>query len=245
MNIDLKEVDKRVVEDPQDIFEIIQLIFYKREEVDLTKEHLWAVSLNKARKIVAIELVSMGSKDRTIADPGDVFRIPLYKSASKLILVHNHPSGILKPSDSDMDLTNRLMKAGDILDIEVMDHIIVTERSFFSFQDNGLIEKLEVDTKYALSYIYERKMGKKLNQLKEDVEKAKKKGIQIGRQEGKKEGIEEGIKKGAKEEKIEIAYGLFSFGVDAKIVKESTGLSDYWITRIKNDIERSKLPSKK
>ena len=80
MKIEVQNADKIKVQNPADTFEIIQKIFYqKKDEVDLMKEHFWSISLNNDMKILAIELVSIGCKDRVIADPGDVFRIPLYK----------------------------------------------------------------------------------------------------------------------------------------------------------------------
>ena len=190
MKINVENEEHINIQDPRDIWEIIQRIFYQKEgEVDLMKEHLWAFSLSKAHKILNIELVSMGSKDRTIADPGDIFRVPLYKSSSYVILVHNHPAGVLKPSQADIDLTNKLIKAGDILDIKVIDHVIVSDKSFFSFELTGLIEQLQMDNKYALTFVYKKKMERKMEELKKSVEREKKKfGIQK-KKEGKKEGL--------------------------------------------------------
>ena len=222
MQIKLENTGNKV-QDPQDIYEIIQRVFYqKKGEVDLHKEHFWVFCLNKSLKILALELVGIGSKDRVIADPGDVFRLPLYKSSSYVVLAHNHPSGSLKPSDSDMELTNRLMKAGDILDVKVIEHVIVTDKSYFSFHNNGLIDKLEMDTSYALSFIYEKKMTKKMEKLKAEVER-----------EGKKRELA-GIKKG----KQEIARNLILQGVDLKIIQASTGLSAQQIVRLKNQIKQ-------
>jgi len=241
MKIEIENGDNIKVQHPEDTFEIIQKIFYqKKDAVDLMKEHLWTISLNRAMKILAIELVSIGCKDRTIADPGDVFRVPLYKSSSYVILVHNHPSGNLRPSDADMDLTNRLIKAGEILDVKIIDHVIVTNRSFYSFQEHGLIEKLELDSKYALSFIYEKRVAKRFKELKVEVEKERKKGklagIKIGEERGLKKGEEKGIKKG----KIEIAREMLLKDMDSKIIQELTGLSRQWIGRFKKEIDQKK-----
>ena len=238
MQIKLENTGNKV-QDPQDIYEIIQRVFYqKKGEVDLHKEHFWVLCLNKSLKILALELVGIGSKDRVIADPGDVFRLPLYKSSSYVVLAHNHPSGSLKPSDSDMELTNRLMKAGDILDVKVIEHVIVTDKSYFSFHNNGLIDKLEMDTSYALSFIYEKKMTRKMEALKKEVEKQKK----AIRLEGKKEGIQEGKKlgeaRGIEKGKKEIARNLIAQGVDLKIIQASTELSAQQIVRLKNQIKQ-------
>ncbi len=225
------------IKHPDDIFEVIQIIFYRREgEVDLMKEHLWAFSLNKQKKILSLELVSMGTKDRTVADPGDIFRVPLYKSSSYVILVHNHPSGGLKPSQSDMDLTNKLIKAGDLLDISVIDHVIVTDKSFFSFATAGLMDKLQEDNKYALSFVYKKKMKKKMEELKRSVEKEK---LEFGKIK-LKEGKEKGKLEGAKKRNQEIAKQMLSEGIEKDVIARVTGLTHQWIGRIKNQLESKK-----
>ena len=217
MRIEVENAENIKVQHPEDTYEIIRKIFYDRhDEVDLMKEHFWTIALNKALKILAIELVSIGCKDKTIADPGDVFRVPLYKSSSAVVLVHSHPSGDLQPSEADLELTNRLMKAGDILDIKIIDHVIVTKHSFYSLRESGHIEKLKWDTTYALSFIYEKKVSKRMEQLKAEVEKERKKGKREGLKEGKQEGEKIGLEKGAKKEKVEIARNLLSQGIDPK-----------------------------
>lgn len=238
MDIKVENAENIKLQDPEDTFAIIQKVFYeKKNEVDLMKEHFWAISLNKALKILNLELVSIGCKDRTLADPGDVFRVPLYKSSSYVILVHNHPSGSLKPSDADIDLTNKLMKAGEILDVKVIDHVIVTEKSYFSFEAAGLIDQLQLDNKYALTFVYKKKMERKMEELKQSVEKQKKE-IRLA---GKQEGIEEGLKKGKKEEKKEIARQMLIDGESIEKIIKYTGLSRQWIGRIKNEVEKANL----
>ena len=239
MKVEVENAENIKVQHPQDTYEIIRKIFYDRhDEVDLMKEHFWTISLNKALKILAIELVSIGCKDRSIADPGDVFRVPLYKSSSYVVLVHNHPSGSLKPSEADLELTNRLIKAGEILDIEVIDHIIVTKHSFYSLEESGHIEKLKWDTKYALSFIYEKKVAKRMEQLKAEVEKERKKGELAGMKKGKQEGEKIGLEKGEKKRNVEIARAMLSKGMDVTTIRELTGLSRQWIGRMKSELEK-------
>lgn len=240
MQISLDSTRERIQE-AQDIHEIIQRVFYqKKGELDLHKEHFWVFSLNKIFKILNLELVSMGSKDRTIADPGEVFRFPLYKSSSYVILVHNHPSGSLKPSEADIKLTNRLMKAGDILNVKVIDHVIVTEKSYFSLRDNGIIEKLEFNTEYALNFIYEKKMKRKMEDLKKEVEKERDKGKLEGLREGKLEGRQEGKREGMKQRNVEIARAMLREGEGTEKIIKYTGLSRQWIGRIKSNLDKTK-----
>lgn len=235
MVIDIKNIQDIKVRNPQDIYEIIHKIFYqKKDKVDHMKEHLWAISLNNAMNILNLELVSMGTKNRTTVDPGDVFRLPLYKSSSYVMIVHNHPSGNLNPSQADIDFTNKLIKAGELLDTPIVDHIIITEKSFFSFRLAGLLEKIRKDNKYGLTFVYKRKMEQKMNELKESVEKERRK-IKL---EGKQQGEKIGLEKGEKKRSVEIARAMLTKNMDTKIIQELTGLSRQWIGRLKNELEK-------
>jgi DNA repair protein RadC len=95
--------------------------------------------LNRANKILRIFTVSTGGVAGTVADPKVIFATALKGNASSIILAHNHPSGNLKPSEADRQLTNRLTQAGKLLDISVLDHLIITAEEYFSFADEGLI----------------------------------------------------------------------------------------------------------
>ena len=162
------DIEDHKIQDAEDTYSIMRKIFFERhQEADFLKEHFWTIALNRALKIVAIELVSIGNNGSTIATPQEILRIPLYKGASQLVLVHNHPSGNLKPSTRDLDITNRLIQAALLMDIDIVDHVIVTEKSYYSFCDNDLIEKLRWDNKYALTFIREK-------QIKKEIEKSTK-----------------------------------------------------------------------
>ena len=95
--------------------------------------------LNRANKILGIFTVSTGGVAGTVADPKVIFAAALKGNASSIILAHNHPSGNLKPSEADRQLTNKLSQAGKLLDISVLDHLIITAEEYFSFADEGLI----------------------------------------------------------------------------------------------------------
>jgi DNA repair protein RadC len=84
-------------------------------------------------------LVSKGGQAGTIADPKIIFNIALENHAASIILTHNHPSGNLKPSHADLELTRKLRSAGQFLDIPVLDHLIITDQGFLSFADEGLL----------------------------------------------------------------------------------------------------------
>ena len=85
-------------------------------------------------------MVSKGGQAGTIADPKIIFNIALENHAASVILTHNHPSGNLKPSQADLELTRKLKSAGQFLDIPVLDHLIITDHGFLSFADEGLLD---------------------------------------------------------------------------------------------------------
>ena len=97
------------------------------------------VFLNRANKINHFEIMSEGGITGTVADPRIILRKALEENAVSIILCHNHPSGNLKPSRADEDLTIKIKEAARYLDIKVMDHVIVSEEGYFSFADEGMI----------------------------------------------------------------------------------------------------------
>jgi DNA repair protein RadC len=97
------------------------------------------VFLNKANRINNFEIISKGGITGTVADPRVILKKALEVDATSIVLCHNHPSGSLKPSKADEDLTIKIKEAAKYFDIRVMDHIIVSEDGFFSFADEGLI----------------------------------------------------------------------------------------------------------
>ncbi len=106
---------------------------------DLYHEEFWLLFLNKACEVMAREKLSTGGTAGTVADVKLAFKMALDAHASAIIAVHNHPSGNLKPSDADMELTRKMKEAGKILDLPLLDHLIVSERGYYSFADEGLI----------------------------------------------------------------------------------------------------------
>ena len=103
-------------------------------------EQFYILLLNKANKVLGQYLVSSGGLSGTVVDPKNVFIAALKTRAAAIILAHNHPSGNLKASEADKQVTNRLVKAGELLDIKVLDHIILSPcGDYFSFMDEGLI----------------------------------------------------------------------------------------------------------
>ena len=103
------------------------------------REYFFILLLNRANKVLGVSTVSMGGMSGTVADPKIIFQTALKVSAASVILCHNHPSGNIKPSESDIRLTQKIKKAGSFLDLPCLDHIILTEDSYFSFADEGML----------------------------------------------------------------------------------------------------------
>lgn len=103
------------------------------------KEYFKIILLNTKNKIISIEDISVGSLNSSIVHPREIFNPAVKKSAAALILVHNHPSGDTQPSNEDMEVTKRLIEAGKVLGINILDHIIVGEGRYLSFKERGLI----------------------------------------------------------------------------------------------------------
>lgn len=106
---------------------------------DLPHEEFWAIYLNRRNELIKKVFISKGGVAGTVADTKIIFKHALELLASAIILFHNHPSGNLKPSEADIQLTKKLKETGNIMDVLVVDHIIVGEKNYFSFADESLL----------------------------------------------------------------------------------------------------------
>jgi DNA repair protein RadC len=207
MNIALKPADKKKKLNASDMYEIMQKILLRENRIDRNREHLWTICLDTADKLLNIELVSMGSINKTIIEPMEVFSVPLQKRAVKLIIVHNHPSGQIMPSAADKDVTDRLIQCGLILNVPVADHLIIAEKTYYSFAESGLLAQLELSKKYVPDY-------KLKDQMRKAVEIEVKEKIELNRTK-------------------EMAKSMKLKGYAAEEIAELTGLSKQVIQRIK------------
>ncbi|TDE42488.1 DNA repair protein RadC [Flavobacterium rhamnosiphilum] len=126
--VELKKVTSSKI-----IFEIMQPIIG-----ELPHEEFWIIYMNNSNKVISKSQLSKGGITGTLVDVRIVFKTALEMGATGLILCHNHPSGTLIPSDADKQITKKLKLAGDSLEIKVLDHLIVTEKNYFSFVDEGI-----------------------------------------------------------------------------------------------------------
>ena len=195
MNIKLTEAERIKILNSDDLYGIMQKILLREQKIDQIREHFWVIGLENNNRILFIELISLGTVNKTFAEPMEVFSLALQKRAVSIILCHNHPSGELRPSDEDKDITDRLIQVGIIVDLKVIDHLIISDKSYLSFKDIGLLEELEESTKYVPHYVLAKRMKK------EAAEIAKHKNT------------------------IEIAKQLKRNGVDNETISLSTGLT--------------------
>jgi DNA repair protein RadC len=116
------------------VFELMQPILG-----ELPHEEFWIIYMNNSNKVIQKDQLSKGGITGTLVDVRLVLKKALEVGATGIILVHNHPSGTLKPSEADKQLTKKLKAAGESLDIKVLDHLIITEKAYFSFADDNLL----------------------------------------------------------------------------------------------------------
>ncbi|HCZ37055.1 MAG TPA: hypothetical protein DHV26_14135 [Cytophagales bacterium] len=126
--------EKPKISSSKDAFDLIQ-----GDLMDLPHEEFWVLLLNRMHQVVKKKRISEGGVTGTVADPKIIYKLALEDLATGVIVAHNHPSGNLKPSQSDIDLTRKLKEAGKFLEVQLLDHLIIANRNYFSFADEGLI----------------------------------------------------------------------------------------------------------
>lgn len=201
MNVRLTEEQKIKILNSEDIYKIMQQVLLRENKIRRNQEHFWVVGLDNKNKVLFIELVSLGSSNSVQVNPPEVFRMAIYKLAVSMILVHNHTSGDTEPSNADRDLTDRMMKTGKLINIEVIDHLIISEENYLSFVDAGILAELKRSGNYELLD------GEKaaMRNLKEKMER----------------------EKAIKENNLEIAKRMKDKGYDIDTIKELTGLKKW------------------
>jgi DNA repair protein RadC len=125
---------KSKIKSSKDVFRIIHPIIGELEH-----EEFWVLFLNNSNKVISKKQLSKGGITATMVDVRLLFKRAVELTSVGVIVCHNHPSGKLSPSNSDKQLTAKIKKAGDTLDIKLLDHLIITQKEYFSFADNGLI----------------------------------------------------------------------------------------------------------
>jgi len=132
-----KEISRDItISSPKDVAKIAQSILK-----DKKKEYFLIFPLDSRNKITKESIISIGTLTANLVHPREVFKEAISRNAAQIIVVHNHPSGDPEPSEDDLEITKRLMKGGEILGIDVIDHIIIARDGFLSFKERGLLEE--------------------------------------------------------------------------------------------------------
>jgi DNA repair protein RadC len=126
--------EKPKISSSKDAFDLL-----KGDLMDLPHEEFWVLLLNRAHRVIKKKRVSEGGVSGTVADPKIIYKMALEELASGVIVAHNHPSGNLTASQSDIDLTKKLKEAGRFLEIQLLDHLITAGSKYYSFADEGII----------------------------------------------------------------------------------------------------------
>ena len=127
-------LDRKKIRSSKSVFELMQPVIG-----DLSHEEFWIIYVNNSNKVIQKNQLSKGGITGTFVDIRLALKNALEVGATGIILAHNHPSGTLKPSEADKQLTKKLKTAGESLDIKVLDHLIITEKAYFSFADQNLL----------------------------------------------------------------------------------------------------------
>lgn len=129
--------DRPKISQSKDAYDVL-ISNWDRDKLQLC-EQCYILLLNRANNVIGMREISSGGFGMTVVDPKMIFSIALKGCASGLLLSHSHPSGNLRPSQADLAITRRLVEAGKLLDLEVLDHLIITSNGYYSFGDDGLI----------------------------------------------------------------------------------------------------------
>ncbi|WP_298879517.1 DNA repair protein RadC [uncultured Polaribacter sp.] len=127
-------LEKPKITSSKDVFNLIQPLIG-----DVEHEEFWVLFLNNSNKVLAKKQISKGGLTATVVDVRLLFKRALELTSVAMVVCHNHPSGKLQPSNADKQLTKKIKEAGVTLDIKLLDHLIITEKAYFSFADEGVL----------------------------------------------------------------------------------------------------------
>jgi DNA repair protein RadC len=127
-------IERKKISSSKDVFDI-----FGQQLGDLPYEEFWVLLLSRSNQILSKEKISQGGISGTVTDVRIILKLAIDKMASSVILCHNHPSGNIKPSEADNTITHKLKEAGKLMDINIHDHVIVSNAGYYSFADEGLM----------------------------------------------------------------------------------------------------------
>ncbi|MGE3973645.1 MAG: RadC family protein [Bdellovibrionales bacterium] len=112
---------------------------YLKNQISSDVEEFWVLALSSKKCLLASRMIFRGTVDRCVIHPRDIFRFAIQQNASSLLVAHNHPSGDCKPSSEDVRITDNLIQAAQLLQIPIVDHLVLTTETYYSFKDRGHI----------------------------------------------------------------------------------------------------------
>jgi len=133
----IKPSARPVIKGQDDVYQLL-IDTWDKTKIELV-EQFKIMLLNKCNRVLGICTLTTGTVSETFADPKQIFSVALKANATQIILAHNHPSGNLEPSSKDCDLTKKIKVAGELLDLKILDHIIVTTEGYYSFTKEGVL----------------------------------------------------------------------------------------------------------
>lgn len=234
MDIKLGKNDKRYIEGSDDVFSIMQRVLLRENKIDKEKEHFWIIGMNEAGYILYIELIALGSVKAVNIEPMNVYRVAVMKNATRVIAIHNHPSGRLVPSKADLDITDRLIQVGRILNIALVDHLIISTEAYESFRSMGIMDDLEKSLTYVPNYqVVEqiRKEEKKIAREKLALERDKTKSAQ------EKAKLAKEAEKLAQIQAKALANALLDKGVDLKTIAKIMEITPKAVEKMINNTQ--------
>ena len=135
----IKEVKGQYVKCSDSVASICYAILKSESTIDQDKEHFWSIGLDASNKVKYVELVCLGILNQAVTAPREIFRLAIMEGVLSLIVCHNHPSGSLQPSPEDRRFTSQIEKAGNIIGIKLLDHVIIGKEGHYSFSDEGVL----------------------------------------------------------------------------------------------------------
>ncbi|MBI0132802.1 JAB domain-containing protein [Snodgrassella alvi] len=234
MDIKLGKNDKRYIEGSDDVFSIMQRVLLRENKIDKEKEHFWIIGMNEAGYILYIELIALGSVKAVNIEPMNVYRVAVMKNATRVIAIHNHPTGRLAPSNADLDITDRLIQVGRILNIALVDHLIISTEAYESFRSMGIMDDLEKSLTYIPTYqVVEqiRKEEKKIAREKLALERDKTKSAQ------EKAKLAKEAEKLAQIQAKALANALLDKGVDLKTIAKIMEITPKAVEKMINNTQ--------
>lgn len=197
MNVKLTKTQRILIESSGDIARIMRQILLRENRVSRQREHLWTIGLSEEYKMQYVELIAFGIPAKTKIQPMEIYRLALQKDCRYLYICHNRKTSDMAAQSDDKALTDRMIQVGNIVGIQVFDHIIINPKTedFLSYRDVGLMEELSKSTAWVPKF--------------EQVKKIK----AIAKAEG------------ARQRNIEIAKSLKKKRVDLNVISAATGLT--------------------